>query len=94
MLENAESAAIVNAIAGLGASLNVPITAEGIEDENIIEKLRELGCSKGQGWLFGQPLNIDQVRVLLLQKNLLPHSHRLSPSTATEQDDFDVRKVS
>lgn len=94
MLENAESAAIVNAIAGLGASLNVPITAEGIEDENIIEKLRELGCSKGQGWLFGQPLNIDQVRVLLLQKNLLPHSHRLSPSTVTEQDDFDVRKVS
>lgn len=94
MLENAESAAIVNAIAGLGASLQVPITAEGIEDENIIEKLRELGCSKGQGWLFGQPLNIDQVRLLLLQKNLLPHSHRLSPSTVTEQDDFDVRKVS
>lgn len=94
MLENAESAAIVNAIAGLGASLQVPITAEGIEDENIIQKLRELGCSKGQGWLFGQPLNIDQVRVLLLQKNLLPHLHRLSPSTATEQDDFDVRKVS
>lgn len=94
MLENAESAAIVNAIAGLGASLNVPITAEGIEDENIIDKLRELGCRKGQGWLFGQPLNIDQVRVLLLQKNLLPHSHRLSPSTATEQDDYQVRKVS
>ncbi len=94
MLENAESAAIVNAIAGLGASLQVPITAEGIEDENIIEKLRELGCSKGQGWLFGQPLNIDQVRLLLLQKNLLPHSHRLSPPTVTEQDDFGVRQVS
>jgi diguanylate cyclase (GGDEF)-like protein len=94
MLENAESAAIVNAIAGLGASLQVPITAEGIEDENITEKLRELGCSKGQGWLFGQPLNIDQVRLLLLQKNLLPHSHRLSPPTVTEQDDFGVRQVS
>jgi diguanylate cyclase (GGDEF)-like protein len=94
MLENAESAAIVNAIVGLGSSLQVPITAEGVEDESINEKLRELGCSKGQGWLFGQPLNIDQVRVLLLQKNLLPHRHRLSPSSATEQNDFQARKVS
>ena len=93
MLENAESAAIVNAIVGLGSSLQVPITAEGVEDESINEKLRELGCSKGQGWLFGQPLNIDQVRVLLLQKNLLPHRHRLSPSSATEQNDFQARKV-
>lgn len=93
MLENAESAAIVNAIVGLGSSLQVPITAEGVEDESINEKLRELGCSKGQGWLFGQPLNIDQVRVLLLQKNLLPHQHRQSPSSATEQNDFQARKV-
>jgi diguanylate cyclase (GGDEF)-like protein len=93
MLENAESAAIVNAIVGLGSSLQVPITAEGVEDESINEKLRELGCSKGQGWLFGQPLNIDQVRVLLLQKNLLPHRHRQSPSSATEQNDFQARKV-
>ena len=76
MLENAESAAIVNAIVGLGSSLQVPITAEGVENESINEKLRALGCNKGQGWLFGQPLNIDQVRALLLQKNLLPHRHQ------------------
>ncbi len=71
MLENAESAAIVSAIAGLGASLDVPITAEGIEDEAIIAKLAALGCSKGQGWFFGQPMTIDQVRSLLAQKNML-----------------------
>lgn len=88
MLENAESTAIVSAIAGLGSSLQVSITAEGVEDENIHAKLRELGCNKGQGWLFGQPLNIDQVRILLLQKNLLPHRQRLSPSTATKQEYF------
>lgn len=76
MLENAESAAIVSAIAGLGASLDVPITAEGIDDEKIIGKLRTLGCTKGQGWYFGQPLNIDQARSLLAQKNLLPSRRR------------------
>jgi diguanylate cyclase (GGDEF)-like protein len=76
MLENAESAAIVSAIAGLGASLDVPITAEGIEDDEIIGKLKALGCTKGQGWYFGQPMNIDQVRTLLAQKDMLPHRRR------------------
>jgi EAL domain-containing protein (putative c-di-GMP-specific phosphodiesterase class I) len=72
MLENTESAAIVSAIAGLGASLAVPITAEGIEDEALIEKLHSLGCSKGQGWYYGQPMSVDQVNTLLADKGLLP----------------------
>lgn len=78
MMDNAESAAIVKVIAGLASNLQVPITAEGIENEDVVTKLKELGCSKGQGWLFGQPLSIDQVRNLLIQKNLLPHRHRLT----------------
>lgn len=93
MLDNAESAAIVNAIAGLGSSLQVPITAEGIEDENVIAKLKELGCSKGQGWLFGQPLSIDQVRSLLLQKNLLPHRHRLTAVHSAHEPALVARKA-
>lgn len=85
MMDNAESAAIVNVITGLGSSIQVPITAEGIENEQVVEKLKELGCGKGQGWLFGQPLSIDQVRSLLIQKNLLPHRRRLT-SVPLEQD--------
>lgn len=71
MMENTESAAIVSAIAGLGSSLSVPITAEGIEDEALVEKLRDLGCTKGQGWYYGQPLSIDNTRKLLAERNLL-----------------------
>lgn len=71
MNENPESSAIVSAIAGLGASLGVSITAEGIEDEGLVSKLRDLGCSKGQGWFYGQPLSIDAARTLLANRNLL-----------------------
>jgi diguanylate cyclase (GGDEF)-like protein len=71
MADNTESAAIVSAIAGLGASLAVPITAEGIEDESLVPKLLELGCTKGQGWFYGQPMSIDQVNTLLGDKGLL-----------------------
>jgi diguanylate cyclase (GGDEF)-like protein len=94
MIENAESAAIVSAIAGLGASLDVPITAEGIEDEAIIGKLRALGCTKGQGWFFGQPLNIDQARDLLATKNLLPSRKKPVERTASKQVCEPVRKAS
>lgn len=94
MLENAESAAIVSAIAGLGASLDVPITAEGIEEEEIIGKLKALGCTKGQGWFFGQPLNIDQARALLAQKDLLPSRRRHAEAKEAVQPDKAARKAS
>ncbi|MES2754449.1 MAG: EAL domain-containing protein [Pseudomonadota bacterium] len=68
---NPESVAIVKAIASLGESLNLPITAEGIEDEQIEERLRQLGCSKGQGYYYGRPLSIANVRRGLAERRLL-----------------------
>jgi diguanylate cyclase (GGDEF)-like protein len=68
---NPESAAIVDAITKLGGSLGLPITAEGIEDSSVQQRLRTLGCNKGQGWHFGKPMHITQVRSLLADKHLL-----------------------
>ena len=69
--DNAESAAIVAAITRLGHSLGLPITAEGIEDTAIEEKLRQLGCHKGQGFLYGRPMPAATARNLLAARNLL-----------------------
>ncbi len=71
ILDNPESAAIVNAIARLGDSLNLPTTAEGIEDAAIAERLRAIGCAKGQGYYYGRPLGTTHVRRLLAEKCLL-----------------------
>jgi len=54
LLSNAQSDAIVNTILSLGRALHLPITAEGIEDDGTRERLSRLGCSDGQGWLFGK----------------------------------------
>ena len=72
MVENSESAAIVTAITRLGDSLNLPITAEGIEDATIVERLMAIGCNKGQGFHYGRPIPIKQVRKLLADRSLLP----------------------
>lgn len=69
--QNAESAAIVNAITRLGESLNLPITAEGIEDQAIEQRLRALGCARGQGYVYSRPLSVANARRLLAERRLL-----------------------
>ncbi|AMO73301.1 diguanylate cyclase [Sphingorhabdus sp. M41] len=71
ILLNSESKAIVKAINGLGESLGMPITAEGIEDKETESELREMGCAQGQGWYYGQPLTVEETRKLLATRDLL-----------------------
>jgi diguanylate cyclase (GGDEF)-like protein len=52
----------VDAIVSLGRGLDLPITAEGIENDRILEALRKIGKLKGQGYLYGHPEPADQVR--------------------------------
>jgi EAL domain-containing protein (putative c-di-GMP-specific phosphodiesterase class I) len=57
LLDDDQSEAIVSTIASVGRALSLPVTAEGIETDNIREKLAALGCSDGQGWLFGKAVS-------------------------------------
>jgi len=66
IMDNVESAAIVNAITSLGDSLNLSVTAEGIEDPEIAERLRPMGIDKGQGWHFGRPMTSEAANTLML----------------------------
>ena len=52
---NPESQAIVKAIVGLGESLGMEVTAEGIETVEDLGYLRGTGCPQGQGYYFARP---------------------------------------
>lgn len=52
--EEGNSRAIIRAVVGLGKSLGLTVTAEGIEHERARDYLREEGCDQGQGYLFGK----------------------------------------
>ncbi len=62
---DAESARYVSAIIGLGHALDLELTAEGIEDQATMALLRDLGCTYGQGYLFGRPMPAADANAML-----------------------------
>ena len=72
MRASPESSAIVSAIAKLGATLGLPVTAEGIEDNASRKILHRLGCSDAQGWLYGRPMPVEEARKLLATAQIAP----------------------
>jgi diguanylate cyclase (GGDEF)-like protein len=66
--ESAGDAAIAMAILSLGSSLNLTVTAEGVEREGQLEWLRSRGCDEVQGFLLSRPLTAQQLEERLLQK--------------------------
>lgn len=58
-------AQIVRAIISLANSLNLEIIGEGVETEAQRDFLTESGCTQQQGYLFGQPANVDEITEML-----------------------------
>ncbi|MFG0229961.1 EAL domain-containing protein [Achromobacter sp. 413638] len=52
-----EALAIIRAINGIGRSLDIPTTAEGVETPAQLRRLTEEGCTHFQGYLLGRPVS-------------------------------------
>jgi diguanylate cyclase (GGDEF)-like protein len=57
--------AIVRAVVTVAKSLNMDVTAEGVETEGQLAELRALGCDRWQGFLFARPVSPERVAPLL-----------------------------
>ncbi len=72
-----DSLAIIKAIIGLGHSLGMSTTAEGIETEEQLAAVREQGCNEVQGFLFSPPIDAKAV-IDLLKTETQPKLRRVS----------------
>jgi diguanylate cyclase (GGDEF)-like protein/PAS domain S-box-containing protein len=70
--DDADAETLVRAIISLGHALNLQIVAEGIEHAGQLERLRQMGCDRAQGFLYGHPLRAEELtaRLTTLPPNL------------------------
>ena len=61
MANSEEASVIVGAIINLGRSLRLELVAEGIETEELLQRLIEMGCQTGQGYFFSRPMPASEV---------------------------------
>ncbi len=64
--EDAGDLTVVQAMVGLAHSLGLSVTAEGIETEEQLARLRELACEHGQGYYFAKPLSGEEAMAVIL----------------------------
>jgi diguanylate cyclase (GGDEF)-like protein len=59
MKQDPKAAAIIDTIVGLGRTLNLVVTAEGVETKAQLEALKKTGCDQAQGYLLGRPQTVE-----------------------------------
>ncbi|MCG5486210.1 MAG: EAL domain-containing protein, partial [Sinorhizobium meliloti] len=65
-----ESLAIVKAVAGLGQSLGMTTTVEGVETEDQLAVVNAEGFNEVQGYLFSRPLPAAEISKLIAAGSL------------------------
>ncbi|MCK1358523.1 EAL domain-containing protein [Bradyrhizobium sp. 199] len=77
-----ESIAIVRAIASLGSSLGMSVTAEGVETTDQLRRIHVEGCTEAQGYLFSRPRPAHEVEMVLRD---LVSANGTTPATPAQQ---------
>ena len=70
--------AVIKAVLGLASSLGLTTVGEGVETTDQLMRLRELGCSVGQGFRFSRPQPPELIQGLLAGGRMTAVDKRVS----------------
>ncbi|MES9833405.1 MAG: EAL domain-containing protein [Candidatus Thiodiazotropha sp. DIVDIV] len=74
LLVDEDSAHLSEIIIQIGQHLNLDIIAEGVEEKEHVELLKQCGCHILQGYYFSKPLNVEDLIAYLLEENIKSES--------------------
>jgi diguanylate cyclase (GGDEF)-like protein/PAS domain S-box-containing protein len=73
------NAALIKAMVGLASDLQMQTTAEGVETQEELFLIRNLGCSLIQGYYFGKPMPAEEARELAEKGAVVRPDAHLTP---------------
>jgi EAL domain-containing protein (putative c-di-GMP-specific phosphodiesterase class I) len=59
----------------MAGTLDIAVVAEGIENDVVMDQLREANCRYGQGFLVSRPLPVEQIEPMLIRRVLHENEH-------------------
>lgn len=65
MLRDEKSLKLCELVMDISRFLGVPVVAEGVEEKDQLDKLKNMGCEVIQGYYFSRPLPADQFETLI-----------------------------
>jgi diguanylate cyclase len=72
MTEDKSDALIVHSVVDLGHNLGMTIVAEGVETEQALDALRDLGCDVAQGYLLCRPVPAEEFDSWYADRRITP----------------------
>jgi EAL domain-containing protein (putative c-di-GMP-specific phosphodiesterase class I)/CHASE2 domain-containing sensor protein len=61
MLDNRSDLVMVQSTIALAHSLGRKVVAEGVENQNVLDALIDMGCDVAQGYVIGRPMSLDSL---------------------------------
>jgi len=72
-----DDVAITRAVVAMAHSLRLTVVGEGVETEEQLAFLRQIGCDEMQGFLFSRPVDVAEFEAMLRRgARLVPQEHR------------------
>jgi EAL domain-containing protein (putative c-di-GMP-specific phosphodiesterase class I) len=85
---------LARAVVMLGTTLGLETVAEGIENEDQVAYLLDLGCVAGQGFLFASSGSLDEVaRTSFMERRMRLRAERAADAELTATGRFRARDL-
>jgi EAL domain-containing protein (putative c-di-GMP-specific phosphodiesterase class I) len=81
-VENGRADNILSSIVRMAKSLDLPVIAEGVENQKQVDFLRMIGCEYAQGYFFSEPVPCEDYRELIKSDYVVVHETKIYSENA------------